>query len=254
MTQELAPLVSTVLEGVHHGFFTRQGGVSQGTYASLNAGPGSSDDPAAIAENRARVAAHLGARADRLLTAAQVHSPDALIVEVPFEGERPEADALVTATPGLAIGVLTADCAPVLLADRKAGVIAAAHAGWRGALSGVLENTLVAMERLGAKRQRITAAIGPCIGRGAYEVGPEFANRFAKADPAHATFFKSATGGRPHFNLSGFAESRLRAVGVACAEGSPACTFTDSKRFFSHRRGVKQGAPDCGRQISAIIL
>lgn len=244
----LAPITSPLLTGLQHGFFTRQGGVSRGIYDSLNCGPGSDDDAGAVAENRARVAAHLGARA--LLSLHQVHSDRVVTVTDPdWLEDRPEADAMVTDRPGIALGALAADCAPVLFADPDAGVIGAAHAGWKGALGGVLEATVEAMRALGARG--IRAVVGPAISQRAYEVGPEFLERFIDEDPGHAMFFAQGQGDRYQFDLPGFALSRLRAAG-ADAEWCGHCTFSDPARFFSYRRTTHAGEPDYGRQVSAI--
>jgi hypothetical protein len=242
------------LPGIAHGFFTRNGGVSQGIYASLNCGPGSGDAAAAVRENRARVASHLGA--SDLVSAHQVHGTTAVVVDRPWSADaRPKADALVTATRGVALGVLTADCAPVLLAEPQAGVVAAVHAGWRGALAGIIEACLDAMEGLGARRRRICAAVGPCIGREAYEVGPEFEAEFRSRDAASAGFFAQDGGeARPRFDLSGYAVHRLRRAGVAQAGAVAACNFTLQDDFFSYRRSRIRGEADYGRQISAIVL
>jgi polyphenol oxidase len=242
------------LPGIAHGFFTRRGGVSQGIYASLNCGPGSGDDAGAVQENRTRVVAHLGA--GDLLTAHQVHGTTALIVDGPWpSGERPKADALVTATRGLALGVLTADCAPILLAEPRARVVAAVHAGWRGALSGIIESCLDAMEGLGARRPLIRAAVGPCIGREAYEVGPEFEAEFRARDAASAVFFvRDSAETRPRFDLSGYAGDRLRRAGIAEAQTLEPCNFALQDEFFSYRRSRVRGEADYGRQISAIVL
>jgi YfiH family protein len=239
--------------GVAHGFFTRAGGVSEGTYAALNCGLGSQDDPNAVRENRARVAAHLGAGS--LITAHQVHGTLAVVAEEAWaQDARPKADAIVTTRRGLAVGVLTADCAPVLFADGEAGVVAAAHAGWRGALSGILESTIAAMERLGASRRRIGAAVGPCIGQEAYQVGPEFEQAFLQEDQGNARFFvRPEPGARPHFDLAAYAWHRLERAGVAANQISK-CTFADTAAFFSYRRSRALGEPDYGRQISAIVL
>jgi YfiH family protein len=242
------------LSGVRHGFFGRAGGVSTGIYASLNAAVGSKDDPAAIRENYARIARALGVSPARLLKAHQVHSPRAVVVEAAFGDERPEADALVTATPGLAVAVSTADCAPVLLADPEARVVAAAHAGWRGAMGGVLEATLAAMESLGAAAPRVFAAVGPAISQGAYEVGPEFKARFLEESPSNAALFRPGAGDRGQFDLAGYVVRRLGRAGVTRVEVVPACTFTEPEAWFSHRRSVKRGEPDYGCNLSAILL
>jgi YfiH family protein len=241
--------------GIRHAFFTRQGGVSDGIYASLNGGIGSSDEPAKVQENRRRMAAALGAKHDALISVHQVHSPDAVIVEGPWRGERPKADAMVTATPGLALGITTADCGPVLFADAEARVIGAAHAGWRGAVTGVLESTLTAMERLGARREKIVAVLGPTISQNAYEVGPDFIRRFAEEAPGHVRFFKEAE--KPDhamFDLPGFIGARLEAAGVGEFTNLGLCTYSDEERFFSYRRTTHRKEPDYGRLISAITL
>jgi YfiH family protein len=242
--------------GIRHGFFTRHGGVSRGGYASLNCGLGSRDDPDAVAENRTRVSRFLDAHS--LLTAHQVHSPTAVVVDRPWSREeRPRADAIVTGTPGIALGVLTADCAPVLLADPQARVVAAAHAGWRGAIGGVLEATLAAMEGLGARRDRIEAAVGPCIMQPNYEVGPEFEHEFLTRDPSSAPFFSRPQDdpqGRPHFDLPGYVLQRLKRAGLAPVDAA-SCTYAGAEDFFSYRRSrADRGENDYGRQISAIAL
>ena len=244
------------LPGLRHGFFTRAGGVSEGVYASLNCGAGSKDLPELVAENRARVAAALGAAADRLLSPYQVHSARAVTIDRPWpDGKRPEADAIVTATPGLAIGVLTADCAPVLFADPHARVIGAAHAGWRGARAGVIEAAVKAMEGLGARRASIRAVLGPTIGREAYEVGPELEAEFLTADRGQARFFHRRPGAeRPHFDLPAFVMAELVRLGLGSADSAAICTYSDESRFFSFRRTTHRKEPDYGRQISAILL
>jgi polyphenol oxidase len=249
----LAPGLST-LTGIAHGFFTRHGGVSSGIYASLNCGIGSRDDSAAVCENRGRVTSHLGAR--NLASAYQVHGTTALVVSRPWPLDaRPKADAMVTATRGIAIGVLTADCAPVLFADAQARVVAAAHAGWRGALSGIVEAAIIAMEGLGARRERIFAAVGPCIGQGAYEVGPEFKAEFLDRDRDSGGFFSPVNiNGRPRFDLSGYIVHRLQRAGVANAAALGVCTYARDEDFFSYRRTRSRQEPDYGRQISAIVL
>ncbi len=251
----LEPIIADAIAraGVAHGFFTRAGGVSEGIFAALNCGLGSQDDAGAVRENRARVAAHMGA--DSLVTAHQVHGTVALVAEEAWPADvRPKADAIVTTRRGLAVGVLTADCAPVLFADAEAGVVAAAHAGWRGALSGILESTIAAMERLGASRGHIVAAVGPCIGQAAYQVGPEFEQAFLQQDPASARFFeRPGPGARPHFDLAAYAWQRLERAGVAGNQMSK-CTYDNDAAFFSYRRSRARGEPDYGRQISAIVL
>jgi YfiH family protein len=244
------------LAGIRHAFFTRDGGVSDGVYASLNGGPGSEDAPANVSENRARMAAMLGVRPDRFLTAYQIHSPDVVTIERPWSAqERPRADAIVTRAPGLAIGVTTADCGPVLLADQQAGVIGAAHAGWRGAATGILEATIAAMERCGADRARMVAAIGPTIRQPNYEVGPEFVARFTAEDGANARFFQPSP--RPDhalFDLPGYIAARLARAGVARVEDLGNCTYGDPARFFSYRRSTHHQERDYGRHINAIAL
>lgn len=241
--------------GIRHGFFTREGGTSSGIYASLNCGAGSKDDPMAVSENRKRVARALGADADALVTPYQIHSADVVLAEDAWtRGSAPRADAVVTKTPGLAVGVLTADCAPVLFADPDAGIVAAAHAGWRGARGGVLEAALDRMEREGADRARIRAAIGPAISQAAYEVGEEFRECFVSDDPGHTEYFERPDGGKPHFDLIGFAFDRLRAAGLEHVEALGVCTYADGNRLFSYRRTVHRAEPDYGRQISAIVL
>jgi hypothetical protein len=242
------PCWTTSTLGVPQGFFGREGGVSQGIYASLNAGTGSRDDPEAVRENRRRIAASFGA--EHLIGVHQVHSPRAVFVEGPWPGERPHADALVTATPGLVLSVLTADCAPVLLADASAGVVAAAHAGWRGALGGVLESTIALMREQGARD--IAAAIGPTIAQASYEVGEEFKSNFLAPDPDSSGFFSDAFGPKPHFDLPAYCAAKLERLGVA-AEIIARDTFSDTT-LFSHRRSVREGAPDYGRNCSAIRI
>jgi YfiH family protein len=240
--------------GIRHGYFTRVGGVSAGIYHGLNTGPGSKDDPALVRENRQRVAEWMGVAPDRLLTAHQIHSPDVVVVREPFAGERPKADALVTDQPGIAVSASTADCGPVLFADPQARVVGAAHAGWKGAFTGVLENTIAAMERLGARRERIVAVLGPSIGPGNYEVGPEFVERFTEADAANARYFApSANPGHAMFDLNRYTVDRLRQAGVE-AEALGRCTYAEEDLFFSYRRGTHRGEPDYGRQLSAIVL
>lgn len=253
-----APLRSPALDalgpdGIRHGFFTRHGGVSTGLYGGLNVGLGSKDDRAAVLENRARVAAHLGVTPERLCTPHQIHSPRAVAVSEPWR-QRPEADAVVTDRPGLALGVLAADCGPVLFADAQAGVIGAAHAGWKGALDGVLEATIEAMLRLRADPARIVAVLGPSISRENYEVGPEFVARFVAADPGNARWFApSARAGHSLFDLNGYTVERLGRAGVR-ASSLGRCTYADEERFFSYRRTTHRAEPDYGRQISAIVL
>jgi polyphenol oxidase len=244
---------SALLEGIAHAFLGRRGGVSQGMVAGLNVGTGSQDDPAAVEENRRRAVEAVLPGA-RLVTVYQVHSPDCVVAGDWSLDERPKADALVTDRPGLLLGILTADCAPVLLADRAAGVVGAAHAGWKGALGGVVESTVTAMERLGAQRDRIAAAIGPCIGRASYEVDDAFAQRFAAADPENERFFSAGRPGHRHFDLEGYVASRLAQAGIGGVEALGLDTYADEARFFSFRRATHRGEPDYGRQISLIGL
>lgn len=243
----------SALPGIAHGFFGRTGGVSQGIYTSLNCGPGSSDDPAAVIENRKRVRETMGAAT--LNTLYQVHSPTAVTVTGAWDGVPPQADAMATAVPGIVLGILTADCAPVLFADAQARVIGAAHAGWKGAVGGVVEATVAAMEALGAKRARIAAAVGPCISQANYEVGPEFIARFAAEDSANARFFVPSGRVEHHrFDLEGYVADRLRAASVDRIETLRACTYARDADFFSFRRTTHRGEKDYGREISAIAL
>jgi polyphenol oxidase len=244
------------LTGIRHGFFTRVGGVSEGIYQSLNGGVGSEDSPAKVAENRARMAKHLGVTPDHFLTCYQIHSPEVVVAETPWPAsERPRADAIVTRTPNLAIGISTADCGPVLLADPEARVIGAAHAGWRGALTGVIEQTVAAMEKLGAKRGRILAAAGPMIRQRNYEVGQDLLDRFVAMEPNTVRFFKPAKRpGHSMFDLAGYVVSRLRRAEVAEIEDLGLCTYADPAQFYSYRRATHQTEPDYGRHINAIAL
>ena len=244
------------LAGVRHAFFTREGGVSGGIYASLNGGVGSNDDRAHVAENRARMAAALGVAREALLSAYQIHSADVVVAETPWTHEaRPRADAIVTRVPGLAIGVSTADCGPVLLADAQARVIGAAHAGWRGALAGVTDAAIAAMERLGAERRRIVAALGPMISQQNYEVGAELVERFRAADAANERFFRpAARPGHALFDLPGYIAARLTRAGIAKIEDLAECTYADPRRFYSFRRTTHHGEPDYGRHVNAIAL
>jgi YfiH family protein len=244
------------LNGIRHGFFTRQGGVSGGLYASLNCGFGSSDDPAFVSENRHRVAHHLGGNSGEVVTLYQEHGTTAREVSAPIARDAlPRADAVVSVTPGLVIGVLTADCAPVLLADAEARVVAAAHAGWRGAVAGVVESAIAEMERLGAKRERIAAAVGPCIGPAAYEVGPEFEAEVMERYPAGARFFTHpGNARRAHFDLPAFVAHRLNEARIGSVVGLQTCTYENESLFFSYRRKIRLQEPDYGRQISAIVV
>ena len=251
MTLEI--LTADTLNGVRHGFFTRVGGASTGLFAGLNCGQHSGDDPALVAENRTQVANQMGVEVDALLFVHQVHSADVIEVRETWT-ERPKADAMVSRTPGIALGVLTADCAPVLFSDPEAGVVGAAHAGWKGSLEGVIEATVDAMVSLGAERGRIRAAIGPTISQRAYEVGPDFLDEFMDADTGHSRFFANGDGDRYLFNLPGFVLDRLRAAGVEDAEWIGHCTYTDAGRFYSYRRTTHRQEPDYGRLISVVGL
>jgi polyphenol oxidase len=254
----LNPLISPALDipGVRHGFFTRAGGVSEGLYAGLNCGLGSQDDPARVLENRARVARHLGGAQPEVLTVYQIHSGTAVRADGPIPRESlPKADAVVTSVPGLVIGVLTADCTPVLFADPEAKVVAAAHAGWRGAVAGIVEATVAEMEKAGARRDRIRAVIGPTISQAAYEVGPEFEAEVVGLDPANRDFFTTpASGRKAHFDLPGFVARRLAGLGLAAAGRVSPCTYANESNFFSFRRTTHRSEPDYGRQISAIVV
>jgi YfiH family protein len=248
-------LRARALEGVPHGFLGRRGGVSGGICSGLNVGLGSGDDREAIAENRRRAIAAVAPDA-RLVTLHQVHSGDALAVTAPYpDDDRPRADGMATDRPGLVLGILTADCAPVLFADTEAGVIGAAHAGWKGAIGGVVEATVREMERLGAERGRIAAAVGPCIARRSYEVDEAFFRRFAGADAENERFFgQGRVEGRHQFDLEGFILSRLAAAGLRRIEALGEDTYSQPKRFFSYRRATHEGEPDYGRQISLVAL
>ena len=255
-------LTTPALAGVRHGFCTRLGGVSQGVFASLNVGLGSSDDRGHVLENRRRAVYAVAPQA-ALVTVHQVHSAAVIPVTAAFPDDaRPPADAMVTATPGLALGILTADCAPILLADAAAGVIGAAHSGWKGALADIGPATVAAMEALGARRDRIVAAIGPTIARASYEVDLAFRDRFCAADPEHDAFFMpSAFGGKPgpngpkyQFDLEGFIAARLAAAGVRTVAAMGVDTYKDAERWFSFRRTTHRGEPDYGRQLSVIAL
>lgn len=249
-----SPLLSAV-PGLRHAFFTREGGISSGIYESLNGGLGSNDDPAIVAENRRRMAEQMGVAADRLINAHQVHSPDAVVATGPWQGAaRPKADAVVTTTPDLAIGISTADCGPILFVDPHARVIGAAHAGWKGALTGVLESTIAAMEKLGGERGRIIAAIGPLIRQQSYEVGGEFVTRFLDTDANNAMFFiPSQREGHAMFDLAGFIRLRLEQAGILMIDDLGIDTYSD-ERCFSYRRSVHRKEPDYGRHIHAIAL
>jgi polyphenol oxidase len=247
---------SLTLTEIRHGFFTRAGGVSRGPYASLNGGVGSQDDAGKVIENRARMAAALGVEPQRLLTAYQTHSPNVVVAEVPWTTQnRPQADAIVTRMRALAIGVTTADCGPILLAEPRAGVIGAAHAGWRGTLTGVIEATVAAMERLGAARRQIRAAIGPMIRQSSYEVGPDLIARFQSEDPAASRFFAPASRpGHAMFDLAGYIGTRLKRAGIGEVEDLGLCTYADAEQFFSYRRTTHRAEADYGRHVNAIAL
>lgn len=242
--------------GIRHAFFTRRGGVSTGLYHALNCGFGSGDQALNVSRNRARVCEWLEADPARLTTLRQVHGARAVSLASPLPaGHAEEGDALATGEPGLVLGVLTADCAPILFADAQARVIGAAHAGWRGAKAGIIEATVVAMERLGARRERIRASIGPAISQGRYEVGAEFEAAFTSDDEANRRFFvKAGPEGRAHFDLPGYCLSRLAEAGLGRIENLGLCTYGDESLFFSYRRSVHRGEADYGRQISAIVL
>jgi YfiH family protein len=243
------------LDGVAHGFFGRRGGVSKGIFASLNCGFGSNDDAAAVLENRTRVATWLGTQEPRLLTVYQIHSADAVPVTVPWtRGDSPKADGMATNVPGIALGVLAADCAPVLFADASARVVGSAHAGWKGALGGVVESVLALMETMGAKRTRIRAAIGPCISQASYEVGPEFRDRFVASGGENAGYFVPSTrADHWQFDLPGYVRARVAAAGVD-VDAIDACTYKDEKGLFSFRRATHRAESEYGRNLSAIML
>ena len=249
-----SPLLSAV-PGLSHAFFNRGGGVSAGVYAGLNGGIGSNDDPANVVENRRRMAQQLGVRPQHLLTAYQIHSPDAVVASAPWDtASRPRADAIVTRTEGLAIGITAADCGPILLVDPNTRVIGAAHAGWRGALTGIVDSTVEAMEKLGADRSNIVAAIGPLIRQRSYEVGNEFVERFVENDAENALLFlPAAREGHAMFDLAGFIRKRLESAGVLIIDDVGVDTYSD-EQFFSYRRSVHRKEPDYGRHVHAIAL
>ncbi|MCA0869381.1 peptidoglycan editing factor PgeF [Seohaeicola saemankumensis] len=251
MTLEI--LTSEQLSPIRHGFFTRRGGASSGVFAGLNCGTGSTDQSDVVAINRARAAEAMEVAPDALLGVHQTHSADVITVTGP-QADKPRADAMVTSRPGLALSILTADCQPVLFADANAGVIGAAHAGWRGALDGILEATLAAMEALGADRGNTVAVIGPTISQRAYEVGPEFFDDFVADDPENARFFAHGEGDRMQFDLPGYGLHRLRRAGVGQAEWIRHCTYSDDNRFYSYRRSTHAKEADYGRLLSAIRL
>ena len=240
---------------IRHAFFTRQGGVSEGLYASLNGGLGSGDDPERVRENRRRMTTQLSLPPENLVSLYQIHSAEALVVEAPFT-ERPRADAMATRVPGLALGILTADCGPILFADPVNRVVGAAHAGWKGALTGVIEATLSAMEGLGAERSGIVAVLGPTIGAEAYEVGPEFRERFEAADPDNARYFAASPERASHslFDLPAYIVARLERAGIGEVANLSLCTYADPDRFFSYRRTTHRAEADYGRLVSAIAV
>jgi YfiH family protein len=242
--------------GIAHAFFGRKGGVSEGIYSSLNCGPGSGDNRARVAENRRRAMESLAPFGANLVTLYQVHGRDAVPVAESWEiGHAPKADAMATNVPGIALGILTADCAPVVFADAQARVIGAAHAGWKGALAGVIESVLDAMESLGARRDHISAAIGPCISQPSYEVGDELRAALEQARTDNTQFFMaSKRAGHRQFDLSGFAQAQLHRAGIENTSPVPACTYLQDSDFFSYRRATHRGEPDYGRQLSAIML
>ena len=244
------------LRNIRHGFFTRAGGVSEGLYESLNGGVGSKDKPARVAENRARMAKTLGVGADHFVTAFQIHSPDVVVAEKSWSADaRPRADGVVTKIPRLAIGVTTADCGPVLFADETARVVGAAHAGWRGALSGILEATIAAMEKLGADRIRIVATLGPMIRQPNYEVGNDLLQQVLAEDRDNARFFADGEReGHAQFDLSGYIGARLERAGLGAIEDLALCTYAEPERFYSYRRSVHRAEPDYGRHVNAIAL
>jgi len=254
---ELKPVISdphSALNGIRHAFFTRQGGVSEGIYAGLNAGLGSDDHREHVVENRSRMAIWLGCDHDKIASPYQIHSPDCIITETAWTDDRPKADGVVTDTPGLALGIVTADCGPVLFADPKARIIGACHAGWGGALKGVLEDTISKMESLGAMRKEITAVLGPTISQANYEVGPNYPDPFLTESPDNDRYFiQSKTDGHFMFDLPGYITNRLARAGVS-ASWTGHCTYTDEENFFSYRRTTHRSEPDYGRQLSAIIL
>ncbi|MCA1749849.1 MAG: peptidoglycan editing factor PgeF [Parasphingopyxis sp.] len=254
MTDSIDIIRAAALDGVSHGFLGRTGGVSQGIYASLDVSPGNGDDPQATAENR-KLAIEAATPGAELSLVHQIHSPDAVIVTKPLAlDRRPEADGMATDRPGIALGILTADCAPVLLADSEAGVIGAAHAGWKGAMTGIVRSTVEKMEDLGAERSRIAAAVGPCIGRGSYEVDDDFRKRFETIEPENEKFFRAGAPGHHYFDLEAYVAAWLDFLGIETAEIVGLDTYANEDRFFSYRRATHKGEPDYGRQLSVIAL
>lgn len=253
MAERVEVTRAPLLESLAHGFLGRRGGVSEGAVAGLNVGLGSGDDPALIARNRGLAAAAVLPGA-RLVTVYQVHSADCVVAQPGPDAQRPHADALVTDRPGLLLGILTADCAPVLFADREAGVVGAAHAGWKGAVGGVTDATIAAMEKLGARRENIVAAVGPCIAQPSYEVDEGFRERFMAQSPANDACFLAGRPGHHQFDLEGYVLARLRAAGIAGAQGLALDTYADEARFYSFRRATHRAEPSYGRQIALIGL
>ncbi|HPG89415.1 MAG TPA: peptidoglycan editing factor PgeF [Hyphomicrobium sp.] len=256
MLQPITAANLTALDGIKHGFFTRPGGISTGLYAGLNCGLGSADDAAHVLENRRRVSDHLGGAHGAVVTLYQEHGATALAIDKPMPRDNlPKADAVVTNTLGLVIGVLTADCGPILFADPDAKIVAAAHAGWRGAVSGIIESTIAEMERIGAKRTRIAAALGPCINQQAYEVGPEFETGILERDAANARYFaRRDAASKPHFDLPAYILDRLARSGITNIVNEARCTHANESLFFSFRRTTERKEADYGRQISAIVV
>lgn len=254
----ISPVLSPALSqaGIRHAFFTREGGVSEGVYAGLNGGIGSGDRPENVAENRARMARYMGVAPENLLSLYQIHSATALPVrEIWSRENRPQADAMVSVTPGIALGVGAADCGPILFADPEARVVGAAHSGWKGAIGGVLESTIAAMEREGARRGRIIVAMGPMLSQAHYEVGPEFLAAFLAENPDNHRYFRD--GPRPdypHFDLPGYIAGRLERAEVGTIENLGLCTYADEQRFYSYRRKTHRNEPDYGRLIAAVVL
>ena len=241
-------------DGIAHGFFGREGGVSEGQYASLNVGQGSQDQSENITENRSRVATALGTTEDKLLSLSQIHSTEVLIVDAPFNGTLPKADGLVTKTPNLAISALAADCGPVLFCDPEALIIGTCHAGWRGALAGITTDTIRAMESLGAQRENICAVLGPCISQDSYEVGHDYRDSFVAENEAHDRFFRLGPNQKPHFDLKRFILAKLRDEGVEQIDALPDCTYAQPEAYFSYRYNTHKGIGDYGRNISGIML
>lgn len=248
----LSPIKADNLTAGKHGFFTRSGGVSSGIYEGLNCGVGSKDEAEHVRRNREKVAETFGLERSKLVSVYQVHSADAVHVVDAFEGDAPKCDAMVTATKGIALGILTADCAPVLFEDATAGVVGAAHSGWKGAIGGVLDATVEKMVEIGAARENISATVGPCISQRAYEVGPEFVEEFMDFDPAFSSYFGNGNGDRALFDLPRFVMDRLRASGLDDVSWTGHCTYSDPEKFFSYRRTCHHNEPDYGRLISVI--